>query len=288
MAARWGRRVARWGGRVTDTARINIEIAFPEKAEQERQRMLSDAYANMGRVVAELALLQGPRRSSLLDSVRIEGLEHLAEAEAASPSGGVIVLTAHFGSWDLCAAALSSRGFPLSVVHRGFANPHLHSMITQLRVGDSPHLEQLQMGKRAVGGLLRSLREGRKLIVLADQNARPDEGVFVPFFSRLACTRYAPALIAMRRGVPILPAFVYRQGERAEHVVRIDPPLFIGDADPGDPEALVDHVALMTRSIENAIRSAPDHWLWAQRRWKTRPTDVTDPVERQPIYPSRR
>ena len=283
-----GRFVARLGGSGARVARINLALAFPEKSERERESLLQGVYANMGRVVAELALLQGPHREELLAGVRMEGLENLAAAEAASPNGAIMVMTAHFGSWDLCAAALSDRGHALTVVHRGFPNPDLEAMFSEIRRGRDGDLEELKMGPRAVTGVLGALRRGRKLVVLADQNAKPDEGVFVPFFGVMAATRSAPALIAMRRGIPVLPAFVFREGESARHTVRLLPPLDLkllsGDSD----DALESGVGLMTRAIEDAVRTAPDHWLWLHRRWKTRPDggDATRPAGF--TYPERR
>ena len=290
FGASCGRAIARVGGGGVRVARTNLALAFPEKSEVEREDLIRDIYANMGRVVAELALLQGPHRRALLAGVRIEGLEHLAAAEAASPSGAVMVLTAHFGSWDLCAAALSEQGHPLTVVHRGFPNRELEAMFSQIRRGETGDLEELKMGPRAVSGVLGALRRGRKLVVLADQNARAEEGIFVPFFGVLACTRSAPALIAMRRQVPILPAFVFRDGESAHHVVKLSAPL-IPPADVPEEEMdglLESHVASMTRSIEEAIRKAPDHWLWLHRRWKTRPEGADSTRPEEFAYPLRR
>ena len=89
-----GRFAARLGGSGARVARINLALAFPEKSERERESLLQGVYANMGRVVAELALLQGPHREELLAGVRMEGLENLAAAEAASPNGAIMVMTA--------------------------------------------------------------------------------------------------------------------------------------------------------------------------------------------------
>ncbi|MEE3326760.1 MAG: lysophospholipid acyltransferase family protein [Myxococcota bacterium] len=288
FGAACGRAMARLGGSGARVASVNLALAFPEKSARERARLLRDVYANMGRVVAELALLQGRYRKELLAGVRIEGLEHLAAAEAASPNGAVMVVTAHFGSWDLCAAALSDQGHPLTVVHRGFPNPELEAMFSEIRRGEDGDLEELKMGPRAVTGVLGALRRGRKLVVLADQNASPEEGLFVPFFGVQACTRSAPALIAMRREVPVLPAFVFREGESPRHVVRLFPPLELQSRSEESDEALEANVASMTLSIEEAVRNAPDHWLWLHRRWKTRPAG-SDPTRPHGFaYPARR
>ncbi len=283
-----GRTIGRLGGARAQVARINLQIAFPDWTDAMRRRVLLESYANMGRGIAELAVLQGPHREALLAGVELEGLEHLAAAEAASSTGGVVVLTAHFGSWDLCAAALANRGLPVSVVHRGFENPRLEQMMMGLREGTGETLEHLRLGSSTLVGVLRALRAGRKVAMLADQNARLEEGVFAPFFSRPACTRVGPALIAMRREIPVLPAFVFRRGTTARHVLRIGPHLRLEP--PGaDPEAaLRRNVTRMNRVIERVIRDAPEQWLWVQRRWKTRPEVGGACVEPGRVYPPRR
>jgi KDO2-lipid IV(A) lauroyltransferase len=267
-----GRSVARLPGSAVETARVNLGLAFPEWSESRREQALSDCFANLGRVAAELALLQGPRRAQLLANVEMHGADNLAAAEAASPDGGVMVLTAHFGSWDLCAAAMAAQGVELSVVHRGFGHADLRSMMTEVRgAADAGGVREIDMGARAAADVLRALRGGRKVAMLLDQNARRREGVFVPFFGIPACTRSAPALIAMRRGIPVLPAFIHRVGKGAQHVVKVLPHLCMEAPGPEPEAALLRNVASMTEVIESAIRSAPDHWLWPHRRWRTRP-----------------
>jgi KDO2-lipid IV(A) lauroyltransferase len=148
-------------------------------------------------------------------------------------------------------------------------------------------VHEVKMGKSAGAGVLRALREGRKVALLLDQNARRDEGVFVPFFSLPACTRVAPAVIAMKRSLPVLPVFIHRQPDGCHHVVRIQPPLEIEP--PGvDPEAALDrNVARMTRVIEATIREAPEQWLWPHRRWRTRPLPADGAAAAPSLYPSR-
>ena len=288
LGARWGRRVAAVGGQVTDLSRINMSLAFPDEAVAFRERLLSDSFANLGMGLAELALMQGRHAESVIDAVRLQGEEHLVRGEDSGP--GALVVTAHFGSWDLYAAAISRR-YPLTVVHRGFRNERVTEMMTRVRLAGGGDLEEIRMGPRAVPALLGALRRGRYCVLLMDQNARAQEGVFVPFFSRPACTRSAPAVIAMRRKVPVYPVFGHREGLGGRHVVEIGRPLAIDEVAKDAPVAVFDaavqsNVARMTSAIEEAIRTHPDQWIWSQRRWKTQPMDER-PAAASPLYPSR-
>jgi len=267
-----GRAAGRLGFPRKAVALEHLRIAFPELADAERKRLLVDHVEHLGRGVAELALLQGRHRAALIERVRVEGMEHLQEAESRTEGGGVLLMTAHLGSWDLGVAALAERGLALSAVHRGFANPRIEAMVSAIR---GPLVEELRMG-RSVLGVLRALRAGRKVGVLLDQNAHRDEGVFVPFFGRAACTRSGPAMIAMRWGFPVVPVFITRLPDGSGHVIRFLPPLELEslerDGDQ-DEQAVLANVARMTRVIEDAIRHAPEQWLWLHRRWRTRPAD---------------
>jgi KDO2-lipid IV(A) lauroyltransferase len=266
-----GRLYARLGGPRTGDALVNLRIAFPNWSRGERRGVLEACFANMGRSLAEVCLLQGRHREALLESVRIEGLEHYQAARAASTTGGVIVVTAHFGSWELCGAAIAHQGFPLSVVHHDLGNPYVEALVTSWR--RSSGIGELVVGRAALG-VLRALRRGRIVAMLLDQNAHPGEAVFAPFFSELASTRAAPAAMAMKRGFSVLPVFIFREGESWRHVVRIYPPIEMdrgSDDELEDQAALVRNVTRMNGAIESAIRGAPDHWMWPHRRWKTRP-----------------
>ncbi|MCG8590502.1 MAG: lysophospholipid acyltransferase family protein [Proteobacteria bacterium] len=264
-------------------ARINLELAFPDWEPDRRAHLLSDSLANAGRVAAEIALMEGRHREALLAGVRFEGREHLEAARRESPVGGAIVLAAHFGSWELCGAAVA-RDLPLSVVYNELSNPVLAERVNALRARSG--MQVLARGS-AARNALRALAEGRFVVMLADQNARRREGVFAPLFAVPACTRDGPMRIAMRTGAPVVPVFFFREGASGRHVVRATPALELVRPAPDAPRAerdaaVLENVRRMNATFETAIRQAPDHWMWTHRRFRTRP-----PGEGR-IYPSRR
>lgn len=263
-----GRGYARLGlPRVRD-ARLNLAIAFPERSPRAREELLLASFADLGRRLIEVAFLATPRRELLMERVRVEGEEHLVAARAAHPSGGVLLLTAHFGTWELALPAMARRGLPMAVVERGSANPAIAALMAGWR-GVEQGVRLLRMDASAALGVLAALRGGRVLAVALDQNARRDEGVFAPFFGEPACTRSAPVLLAMKRGFALLPAFVLREGQ--SHVIRALPPIALEP--PGDDEAaaLARNVAAVNAVLEAQIRRAPAQWLWVHRRFRTRP-----------------
>lgn len=254
--------------RVAD-ARVNLRLAFPELPARERERILKASFANLGRSFAELARMVARPDHAGFEDVEIEGLEHLASLEREHGHEGALVLTAHFGSWEFCAAALARHGLPVSVVQHAFANPAVDEIVSGWR--EAQGLETLPMGRAAGLGIFRALARGRYVALLLDQNANEDEGLYAPFFGVQACTRSGPARLAMARGTPVVPVFFFRVGRSGRHKARILPALELEPEGPAPEQALAINVARMNAAIESAIREAPDQWIWLHRRFKTRP-----------------
>ena len=128
----------------------------------------------------------------------------------------------------------------------------------------------------ALRPVLETLRRGGGMVgILLDQNAARREGVFVPFFGRAASTSRSVALLAVRTGAPVVPIFIRREAP-GRHRVLVEPALPPPTAN--DPEqAIVELTARCTQTIEAAIRSTPEQWLWSHDRWRTRPP-AADPA----------
>lgn len=263
-----GRAYARVGGPRTADALTHLRIAFPEWRERERRAVLERSFSNLARSFVELCTLGSLSREELQGLVDVEGFEHFEAARRVLPGGGVVALTAHVGNWEILAAIMAAHDIPIAVVQRPRDNPLLDDLAGRLRTAGG--VELLPRGS-AARGALRALRDGKVLAMPLDQNASRREGVFVPFFGRLACTRDGPARVAMKTGTPVLPVFIERIGDTMRHRVRGHPPLALVPEGEDRDAALVENVARMTAVIEMAIRSAPDQWIWTHRRWKTRP-----------------
>ncbi len=265
---------ARLRGPRTRDALTNLRIAFPDWSEERRRQVLIRSFENLGRGVAEFARLGLLDAEALRERVAVEGLEHLEAARKASPHGGAVILTAHFGSWELLAAAMVARELPAAVVHRPRDNPLVDALVGRLRsAGGADLLARGNAARAALAGL----KAGKLVAMPYDQNCRRREGVFVPFFGRLACTRDGPPRIALRAGAPVVPVFVFRQPDGLHHVARFGPPIELV-AEQGDRQAArVENARRMTAPIEAAIREAPDQWIWIHRRWRTQPEGEPHP-----------
>ena len=198
----------------------------------------------------------------LLRRVEVRGAEHV---EAAAALGrGMLLLTAHFGNWELLAASHALERWPLSVMIRPLDSALLDPLIERFRLRSGVELIAKRHGLRDA---LEALRRGRMVGILLDQNASRREGVFVPFFGIPASTSRGMAVIALRSGAPVLPVFI-RRVSGGRHVVEVEPAVPVPDG--GD---VVAYTAAFNRAIEAAIRRAPEQWFWLHRRWKTQPVE---------------
>lgn len=246
-------------------ARQNLTLAFGrERTSEELARLCRQSFRHMGMALVEACAFLFAPPAFLLSRVTVEGMEHLRSAMARGK--GALLLTAHFGNWELLGAAHVLTGFHLSVVVRPMDNPALDRVAARLRIRSGAELIDK---RRALSGVLSALRREWMAAILLDQNASRREGVFVPFFDVPASTSKGLALLAFKTGAPVVPIFIHREPD-GRHRVIVDPAVPLSRT--GDRERdLVEATALFTRIIEAKVRRWPEQWFWVHRRWKTRP-----------------
>jgi Kdo2-lipid IVA lauroyltransferase/acyltransferase len=243
----------------------NLALAFPEKSESERARILRGEFTSLGRQLAEVC--QFPRYSltNVEDVVVYDGLENF---EAAYTRGkGVLFLTAHFGGWEISAFAHSLHGHPLHVVMRPMDNEYLDRLIQGYR---TMHGNKTVAKDDFVRGLLAAMKAGETVGILMDTNMTPPQGVFVNFFGIPACTASGLARIALKTDAAVVPGFTIWDARLGKYRLRFDPAVEL--IRTGDLEAdIVANTQKFTSVIEHYVRQYPEQWLWVHRRWKTRP-----------------
>jgi Kdo2-lipid IVA lauroyltransferase/acyltransferase len=256
-------------GSLRQVAKRNLAIAFPELDENERRRLTKGTFLNLGRVLGEMSQFpkQTPARLEKIIEFRFDPALYERYKQWRAEGRGTIIISPHLGNWELLVFAYSALREPISYLARPLDNPLIEDLTVNLRT---------RFGNRAINKTnsvptaIRILREGGTLGILADVNAHPKEGVFVPFFGVPACTSSGVAMLAIRTNAVIIPlAGVWDEEERkyvAIHGDAIEPTM------SGDRQAdVVTTTASFTAEVEKLIRAYPDQWLWIHKRWKTRP-----------------
>jgi len=222
------------------------------------RRIVRDSYANLGRSVAEILHMPGADR--LDDFVSLSGEENLVRAMEAGK--GVILLTAHFGNWELLAAYLAVKGYPMNAIGAQQRDSRITDLIIETR-------RKLGVKTISKGFNLKSavkcLKKGEILGILIDQDAK-DKGIVAPFLGLPASTPYGPVKMANKLGSKILPVFIVRKDASVRHEIHILPAL--ENPDGGSFGADTEKAVVMCNDVLSQwIRRYPDHWLWLYPRW---------------------
>lgn len=241
----------------------NLARAFPDKRPREIAGIARRLYRNLGRNLVELLRFERQSTDDIKRLVSFEGEEHFQTALARDK--GAILVSGHYGNWELYAAAIASAGYPFSVVVYPQHNVRVDLLLNRLRRGKGVGIIYK---RNAAKDVLRALAANRLVTMLADQDAGPD-GAFAEFFGRPASTTRGPALFAVKTGAPIITGVIVRE-PGGRHRGIIDPPLYADRT--ADRERETERLTREIASrLEARVRERPDHWYWVHKRWKTRP-----------------
>ncbi|MCS6804299.1 MAG: lysophospholipid acyltransferase family protein [Acidobacteriota bacterium] len=256
--------------RLRRVGRRNLELAFPDMSQAERDRVLRGAFRNLGRLLGEFSQFPKLTPANVSEIVEYDGLEHYQQASAQAR--GVLILTAHIGAWELSSFAHALFGYPMYVLARRLDNPRLDRLIERYRRSSGV----LVVNKTdSVRHVLQALRRGATVGILLDLNTQPHEGIFCDFFGRPACTSPIMAMLARRTGAPVVPGYLIWDEQRKKHRLHFEPPVPLQTTDDAQRDIQL-NTTRFNQVIEQIIRRHPDQWLWVHKRWHTRPTGEPD------------
>lgn len=239
----------------------NIRLSLNLDDEKLVKLYIKQCFQNLGKTAVEF--MRFPKKSQKLiqEFVEFEGIQHIENA--LSLGNGAIILTGHFGNWELLAASISTKIAPLTPIVRELRSPRLNNLVTKYRKIAGYSTIDRNTGVRDA---LRCLRSNNLLGIVADVDTSVN-GVFVDFFGRLAYTPYSPIAFALKTGAAILPSFIIRQPD-GSHQAIIESPMVLTMTDEKEQD-IIENTQKFTKIIETYIRRYPEQWIWMHERWKT-------------------
>ncbi len=251
--------------KLTRTAKRNLEIAYPQITETERDRLVKGTFESLGRHLGFISHFNKFEPEDIRNLIEVQGKENL---DAVYGKGrGVIFITGHFGSWEVFNLLPPAFGYDINILVRRIDNPSVEKYVDSFRTRfGSVTLDK----RRAARKLFRLLRQGKIIGILADLNVQLKEGVFVDFFGKKANTTTSIAKLAVKTNAAIIPSFAVWEEAKQKYVVYIEPEIEYEKTADSSQEVF-EITQEVTRIVEKYVRKYPEQWLWIHKRWNTRP-----------------
>lgn len=261
-----GNTLLRFAHRRRHIIETNINLCFPEKTSAEKEQLVRDAFISTFMAIFEIAISWWGNFAQIKNLHTLDGIEHLHNA--AAKGKGVILLVSHFTTMEIAGAFLNSNIDNLNVVYKRSTNPLLEWFIQEKR------LEKCcaaLIKHKSLREIVRSIKSGNVLWYAPDQDFGRKDSVFAPFMGVMTNTLVSTQRLAKLTNAPVVPFYVERKKQGDGYIVHFGPAL---ENFPTDDE--VHDATVVNQAIEKQVRQTPEQYLWAHRRFKTRPEGEAD------------
>jgi len=244
----------------------NLRAAFANQfTDEQRTALVQSTYDHFCRLLIEIIHL--PRRLHINNWTRYLDLSEARPVlDYLLSDRPVMLVTGHFGNWEMAGYALGLLGVNMHVVARPLDNPYLDRYLRQFRERTG---QRVLAKKGDFEQMQQILASGGVLATLADQDAG-QRGLFVDFFGRPAATHKAIALLALEYRVPLAVALTRHAGQPLQYRVETED-LILPEDYAGRPDAVRAITQRFTSALERGVRKAPAQYFWLHRRWKHQP-----------------
>ena len=239
----------------------NLTQAFPEKSAEQINNIALNSYRNLTITFMELFAIKSMSSEQLCKKVIFENPNHLIDIHRQRK--GIILLSAHYGNWELMAyAGREWLGFDMLIPVKILKNYYVDRFTNNIRTSNGNKIVNMD---HAAWTIIKTLKYGGALALLADQAANESTDIFVKFFNKPALTYEAPAELALKFKIPLLECFPERQAD-GTYIVRQN------IIEYSDLEYSKENVKVLTQRhvdvLEAQIRKIPEQWTWMHKRWK--------------------
>ncbi len=242
--------------------RANLDFTIKDKMTPQHYRsVLKYCHKNLALVL--LQVLRSSRISikELEESVRFENREII---ETALKEGKkIILISAHYGNWELGATAISALISSGTAIHKKMNDDYFEEYLMRSRT----KFKMKMVEKRgAIKHLVKALREGSSVSVMIDQNIKEREGVLIDFLGKKATQTAAPAFLARKFDALIIPVLIHNRPEK-ENIITFYEPIITPKTD--DEQADILHSTQEQADwLSQAIIEHPEPWFWCHKRFK--------------------
>jgi KDO2-lipid IV(A) lauroyltransferase len=248
--------------------KTNLDFAYGKAMDnKEKDRIIKKCYKNLVYFLADFIQNQGITKEKLKQKITFENENILKEA--LEKKERVILVTAHYGNWELIALSIGAFFGSATAIGRTLDGKYLNKILKKNR--EQFNIELLDKNG-AMRGMIKALLKGRILGLLVDQNTAENEGVLVNFFGKKARQTHSTALLARKFNAVIIPLFITTDDYKNYKITFYDK---ITPVKSDDMEKdIVELTQKQSDAIEKAIKNKPDEWFWFHKKWKNQYEEI--------------
>jgi len=237
------------------TARQNLKKVFPELTAAKVRRLQQSSVVHFGRTMAEFPKVYRMNKTTLEHYVKATGLEH------ATDNAPILLMTGHIGNWDILGMYMASIGVPCASVYRAANNTFVDKLMVATRALSGA--TQIPKGAHGARLILKEIAKNNSVGMLIDQ--KMNDGIESTFFGHSAMTAPALAELALKKNIPVVPAFCWREDD-GTFTLEVRPPLNLIRSG-NHKQDVADNTLMFNKVLEEAIRRKPAQWTWFHRRF---------------------
>ncbi|MGA1941297.1 lipid A biosynthesis lauroyl acyltransferase [Arcobacter sp. YIC-310] len=243
-------------------AEVNLDLAYENKiSKKEKTNIIKKCYRNLVYTLADFIKNQGATKEEILEKVSFENSQILENAIRENKK--IIIVTAHYGNWELLSLSIAAKFTPLSIVGRDLDSEVMNKILTKNR--EQFDIELLSKSG-AMKGMVKSLKSSRPVGLLVDQNTKDNEGILIDFFGKKARHTPSVAVLAKKFDALIIPAFI-QNNDYNNFVVKFFKPIEIDNTNDKE-EDIRKCVQAQADITQKIIEDKPEEWFWLHQRWK--------------------
>jgi len=240
----------------------NLDLAFGETlSDAQRHAITRYCYRNL---MLNFFQVVENRHLSPQEQGRYVRFENTETFQQLRDEGkAVILVSGHFGNWELGATAFAFRVAPTVSIHKPLNNLYFNRYLLESR--SRFHMQMIEK-RGALRHLTRALKNKETISLLIDQNLGRKESEIVDFFGHPVTQTSAPAYLARKFDAVLIPVFIHSDDER-HYTVRFELPIEVAHTDDAEADVKI-ATQQQAEALERVVRAEPKHWFWCHRRWK--------------------
>ncbi|MEA3305263.1 MAG: hypothetical protein U9R52_00450 [Candidatus Omnitrophota bacterium] len=240
----------------------NLRAVKPDASEKDISLLAEGVFKNFGRYLVDFFSLGKNKEDFLKKNLLFEGLENIDEALKLGK--GCIILTGHFGNWELAGYVVAGMGYKLNAVALAHADSRINNLFIEQRRKSGTQVIPISSAKKSC---LAALERNELIAILGDRPYR-DHGIEVNFFGRTAIVPRGAALFSIKNSAPIITAFTYKEDEEKDIYKLVFKKLVYVEQGDSTGELLENITQNFIRRFESYIQKYPSQWYMFNKVWK--------------------